>query len=51
MPQLQSEAPGLHLERARDREGGSKLLGAPTIGGGSAQPWGGGEGSQKSYMS
>jgi hypothetical protein len=32
------EAPGLHLERARDRAGGSKLLGAPTIGGGSAGP-------------
>jgi hypothetical protein len=36
MPRLQSEAPCLPLERARDREGGSKLLGVPTIGGGVA---------------
>ena len=41
----QSAAPDLHLERARDCVGRSRtpeLLGAPTIGGGSARPWGGG---------
>ncbi len=40
MPQLQSEAPHCHLERARDREGGSETAwcdDAPTIGEGSAQ--------------
>jgi hypothetical protein len=36
----------LHLERARDHEGGSKLLGALTIGGGNAQAWGGNGQSQ-----
>ncbi len=34
----ESEALRLHLERARDREGGSRTVGVPTIGGGSAQP-------------
>jgi hypothetical protein len=38
----QSAAPDLHLERARDRVGAPELLGAPTICGGSARPWGGG---------
>ncbi len=28
-----------------------ELLGAPTIGGGSAQPWGGGGGNQRSQIS
>ncbi len=36
MPRLQSEAPFLSLERAREREGGSKPLDMPTIGGGVA---------------
>ncbi len=37
MLRLQSEAPCLHLERARAREGGSKTAwcaGVPTVGGG-----------------
>ncbi len=47
-PQL--EAPRLHLERPRDREGGSKPAGAPTIGGGSVRAGGGGKGSQRSQI-
>jgi hypothetical protein len=42
MPWAQSAAPDLHLERGRDRMGRPELLGAPTIGGGSARPLGGG---------
>ncbi len=41
MPRLQSEVLRLHLERARDRAA-PELLGAPTKGGGSARPGGGG---------
>jgi hypothetical protein len=41
MPWPQSAAPDLHLERARDCVGSSRLLGALTIGGGSGRPWGG----------
>ncbi len=44
------EAPHLHLERARDREGGLKLLGAPAIGGGSARAGKGGGRSQRSQI-
>jgi hypothetical protein len=42
MPWPQSAAPDLHLERARDRVGRSRTAWWPTIGGGSARPWGGG---------
>jgi hypothetical protein len=45
MPPLQSEAPDLHLERAREAP---KLLGAPTIGGGSTRSRGGGGGGHRS---
>jgi hypothetical protein len=38
------EAPSLHLERARDRTAAPELIGAPTIGGESARPRGGGGG-------
>ncbi len=51
MPRPYSEALCLHLERARDWEGSSKLLGVPTFGGGWA--WaggGGGGGSQRSQI-
>jgi hypothetical protein len=44
MSRLWSEALCLHLERA-------KLLGVPTIDGGSAWPGGGGVGSQRSQIS
>jgi hypothetical protein len=44
------EGPRVHLERARDHEGGSKLLGAPTMGGGSAQAGVGGGGSYISQI-
>jgi hypothetical protein len=51
MPRPQSEAPDLLLERARDRVGTPKLLGAPTISGGSARSRGGGGGGHRSQIS
>jgi hypothetical protein len=45
-----SEAPRLHLERARDLEGGSRTAWCSTIGGGSARRGDGGGGSQRSQI-
>jgi hypothetical protein len=50
-PWPQSAAPDLHLERARDRWAAPELLGAPTIGGGSAWSRGGGGGDYRSQIS
>jgi hypothetical protein len=41
---------GLHLERARDHPAAPELLGAPTIGGGSALPGGGGGEIHRSHI-
>jgi hypothetical protein len=51
MPWPQSAAPDLHLERARDRVAAPELLGAPTIGRGSARSRGGGGGDHRSHIS
>jgi hypothetical protein len=40
----------LHLEKARDLRAAQELLGAPTIGGGSAHPGGGGGGRLRSQI-
>ncbi len=45
MPRLQSEAPHLHVERARDHEGDSKTVWLADYWQGRAQAGGGGGGS------
>ncbi len=50
MPRLWSEAPCLHLERARDREGGSKTAWCTDCWRGECLGRGGGGGSQRSQM-
>jgi hypothetical protein len=51
MPWPQSAAPDLHLERASTAWAAPELLGAPTIGGGSARSRGGGGGDHRSQIS
>jgi hypothetical protein len=51
MPRPQSEAPGLHLERARDRAGGSRTAWCTDYRRGSARPGGGGGESYRSQIS
>jgi hypothetical protein len=51
MPWPQSAAPDLHLERARDSVAAPELLGAQTIGGGSARSRGCGKGGHRSPLS
>jgi hypothetical protein len=51
MPRPQSEAPDLHLEEIETAWAAPKLLGAPTIGAGSARSRGGGGGGHRSQKS